>query len=323
MNLLARYAECIFWMARYMERAENIARLLDVHETFARDTRGSTNWLAIVQLNADEKAFFTRYDKATSDSVAQFYVLDPANMNSLVSVVRMARENARVMRPWISTEMWTQINVFYNRLLGLTQKDIEAPSLSRVCQWVKEACQSHYGITEGTFYRDQGWYFYQMGKYIERADQTTRLVDIKYHTLLPSPLSVGSTLDVSQWTTLLRCAAGYHAFRRVYPRGMTPATVAGFLLFNEGFPRSVVMCYRQLDGVLSRMRSRYHLRHGAEAMERMELLQGVLFSRGIDEIIHDGLHEYLDGVQGNLSEVTSAIGLAFFGHEQTPVEQEA
>jgi len=322
-NLLARYAECIFWMARYMERAENIARLLDVHETFARDTRGATNWMAIIQLNADEKAFFSRYDRATAESVAKFYTLDASNGNSLVSVVRMARENARVLRPWISTEMWTQINVFYNRLLALTQKEVETPGLSRVCQWVKEGCQTHYGITEGTFYRDQGWYFYQMGKYIERADQTTRLVDIKYHTLLPSPLDVGSTLDVSQWTTVLRCAAGYHAFRRVYPRGMTPATVAGFLLFNEGFPRSVVMCHRQLDGVLGRMRSRYNLRRGAEAMEMMELLQGVLFSRGVDDIIRDGLHEYLDGVQCKLSDLTTALGAAFFGHEQTPVEGQA
>lgn len=323
MNLLARYAECIFWMARYMERAENIARLLDVHETFARDTRGATNWLAIVQLNADEKAFFTRYDKATSESVVYFYVLDQQNQNSLVSVLRMARENARVLRPWISTEMWTQINVFYNRLLALTQKDLEAPGLSRVCQWVKESCQSHYGITEGTFYRDQGWYFYQMGKYIERADQTTRLVDIKYHTLLPSPLDVGSTLDVSQWTTVLRCAAGYHAFRRVYPRGMTPSTVAGFLLFNEGFPRSVAMCHRQLDGVLTRIRSRYKLRRGDEAMEMMETLQAILFDRGVDDIIRNGLHEYLDGVQCRLSDLTVALGAAFFGHEQTAVADAA
>jgi uncharacterized alpha-E superfamily protein len=322
-NLLARYAECIFWMARYMERAENIARLLDVHETFARDTRGATNWLAIVQLNADEKAFFTRYDKASSESVVHFYVLDQQNQNSLVSVLRMARENARVLRPWISTEMWTQINVFYNRLLELTQKDLEAPGLSRVCQWVKEACQSHYGITEGTFYRDQGWYFYQMGKYIERADQTTRLVDIKYHTLLPSPLDVGSTLDVSQWTTVLRCAAGYHAFRRVYPRGMTPSTVAGFLLFNEGFPRSVAMCHRQLDGVLTRIRSRYKLRRGDEAMEMMEALQAILFDRGVDDIIRNGLHEYLDGVQCRLSDLTTALGAAFFGHEQTAVADAA
>lgn len=313
MNLLSRYAECIFWMARYMERAENLARIMDVHETFARDTRGSTNWFSIVQLNADEKDFFSRHDRPTAEAVIHYYMFDGQNQNSLLSMLRMARENARTLRPWISTEMWTQINVFHNKLLEMSVKDVAAQNLSKVCTWIKEECQTHTGITEGTFYRDQGWYFYQMGKYIERADQTTRLLDIKYHTLLPSPVEVGSTLDVSQWTTVLRCTAGYHAFRRVYPRGMSPTTVAGFMLFNEGFPRSVVMCVRQIDGVLTRMRSRYDLRGGSAAMERVDELLAALLSRPIDAVLRDGLHEYLDWIQLQLSVVTTEIAQAFFG----------
>ncbi|CAO3406969.1 alpha-E domain-containing protein [Azospirillum largimobile] len=313
MNLLSRYAECIFWMARYMERAENLARILDVHETFARDTRGATNWFSIVQLNADEKDFFSRHDRPTAEAVIHYYMFDAQNQNSLLSMLRMARENARTLRPWISTEMWTQINVFHNKLLEMSVKDVATQNLSKVCTWIKEECQTHTGITEGTFYRDQGWYFYQMGKYIERADQTTRLLDIKYHTLLPSPVEVGSTLDVSQWTTVLRCTAGYHAFRRVYPRGMSPTTVAGFMLFNEGFPRSVVMCVRQIDGVLTRMRSRYDLRGGSAAMERVDELLAALLSRPIDAVLRDGLHEYLDWIQLQLSGITTEIAQAFFG----------
>ncbi|ANC91632.1 alpha-E domain-containing protein [Azospirillum humicireducens] len=313
MNLLSRYAECIFWMARYMERAENLARIMDVHETFARDTRGATNWFSIVQLNADEKDFFSRHDRPTAEAVIHYYMFDAQNQNSLLSMLRMARENARTLRPWISTEMWTQINVFHNKLLEMSVKDVATQNLSKVCTWIKEECQTHTGITEGTFYRDQGWYFYQMGKYIERADQTTRLLDIKYHTLLPSPLDVGSTLDVSQWTTVLRCTAGYHAFRRVYPRGMSPTTVAGFMLFNEGFPRSVVMCVRQIDGVLTRMRSRYELRGGSAAMERVDELLAALLSRPIDAVLRDGLHEYLDWIQLQLSIITTEIAQAFFG----------
>lgn len=319
MTLLARYAECIFWMARYMERAENLARILDVQETFARDSRGATNWGPIVQLFADERAFYSRYERATAENVVNFYTLDAENSNSLLSTLRMARENARTLRPWISTEMWTQINVFHNRVMELTPRDIAVPNLSRACTWIKEACQTHTGITDGTFYRDQGWYFYQLGKTLERADQTTRLLDIKYHTLLPSPLEVGSTLDVSQWTTVLRSAAGYHAFRRVYPRGMTPATVAGFMLFNESFPRSVVMCVRQIDALLGRLRSRYTLRLGSEAMERVDELQSALLSRTIDAVIRDGLHEYLDWIQAQLSGVTDEIGRAFFGQEVAAV----
>jgi len=313
MNLLARYAECIFWMARYMERAENLARILDVHESFARDTRGATNWFSIVQLNADEKDFFSRHDRPTADAVIHYYMFDTQNSNSLLSMLRMARENARTLRPWISTEMWTQINVFHNKLLEMSTKDVATQNLSKVCTWIKEECQTHAGITEGTFYRDQGWYFYQMGKYIERADQTTRLLDFKYHTLLPSPVEVGSTLDVSQWTTVLRSTAGYHAFRRVYPRGMSPTTVAGFMMFNEGFPRSVVMCVRQIDGQLTRMRSRYDLRGGSRAMEQVDELLAALLSRPIEAVLRDGLHQYLDWVQLQLSGITTEIAQAFFG----------
>ena len=321
MNLLARYAECIFWMARYMERAENLARILDVHETFARDTRGATNWFSIVQLNADEKDFFSRHDRPTAEAVVHYYMFDTQHPNSLISMLRMARENARTLRPWISTEMWTQINVFHNKLLEMNGKDVALPNLSKLCTWIKEECQTHTGITEGTFYRDQGWYFYQLGKYIERADQTTRLLDIKYHTLLPSTIEVGSTLDASQWTTVLRSTAGYHAFRRVYPRGMSPTTVAGFMMFNEGFPRSVVMCVRQIDGLLTRLKSRYNLRGGNEAMEKVDELLGALLSRPIEVIIRDGLHEYLDWVQEQLCGVTDEIGRAFFGQNTVVVTQ--
>jgi uncharacterized alpha-E superfamily protein len=286
-------------MARYMERAENLARILDVHETFSRDSRGARQWSSIVQINADEKRFFSRHMAATAHNVVDFYVLDTQNPNSIVSAVRAARENSRTLRPLISTEMWTQINVFYNRLLALGPSDIALHNLPKLCTFIKESCQAHTGIIEGTFYRDQGWYFYQLGKYIERADQTTRLLDIKYHLLL-------------------RSAAGYHAFRRVYPRGMTPAAVAGFLLYNESFPRSVSTCIRQVDGLLVRLKSRYMLRGGNRAMERVDEIQAALHSQPVDVVIQNGLHEHLDFLQYRLIDVTREIGAAFFG--QKPAE---
>jgi uncharacterized alpha-E superfamily protein len=319
MRLLSRYAECIFWMARYMERAENLARILDVHETFDRDAHGAKQWLPILRLNADEKRFFEHYDAPTPANVIRFYVLDEDNPTSIRFSVRAARENARTLRPWISTEMWTQINVFYNHLSGLKPSDVETQRLSALCALVKEAAQTHTGITEGTFYRDQGWYFYQLGKYLERADQTTRLIDVKYHLLLPSAAEVGSPLDVSQWNTLLRSAAGYHAFRRVYPRGMTPSAVAGFLLFDQGFPRSVSVCVRTVNRFLTEMKSRYHLRGGDPALEVLDEILAVLISKPIDTVIHDGSHQYLDWLQIRLADVAGAIGTGFFGWPATPL----
>ena len=177
--LLARYAECIFWLARYVERAENLARILDVNETFTRDARGDQNWESIVRLHADEAAFSRRHGEASADAVLRFYVTDATNPSSIISAIRGARENARALRPLISTEMWVQLNVFQNRLNAIEEPDLAPGRLTDLFTAIKEACQTHTGITEGTFYRDQGWYFYQLGRYIERADQTTRLLDMK------------------------------------------------------------------------------------------------------------------------------------------------
>jgi len=314
--LLARYAECIFWMARYMERAENLARILDVHETFARDSRGAKSWMPILELNADKERFFQMYPAATATNVVSFYVLDPNNPTSIISAVRAARENARQLRPLISTEMWAQINVFHSRLMALGPSDVAGPNLPRLCTMIKEACQTHTGITEGTFFRDQGWYFYQLGKYLERADQTTRLLDIKYHTLLPSPADIGTPIDLSQWNALLRSAAGYHAFRRVYPRGMTPAAVAGFLLFNDSFPRSVAVCVREIDHLLGRLTSKYRLRRANVVMEKVDEIAAALAAHTIDQVIARGLHEYLDWLQINFATVSSEMGRTFFAAEQ-------
>ena len=318
-NLLARYAENIFWMARYMERAESLARILDVHETFSHDAHGFKNWHTIVRLNGDDKNFFSRYDEASAENVVKFYVLDSQNPTSIIFAVRAARENARVLRPWISTEMWAQINVFYNKMLALTAADIALPNLSRVCGEIKEACQNHTGITEGTFYRDEGWYFYLLGKFIERADQTTRLLDIGFTTLSNPAQGATTSHDFVQSHALLRSLAGYHAFRRVYPRGMTPTAIAGFILYNESFPRSVVLCVREINVLLTRLKSRYKLRGGNTAMERVDEIMAALNSRRIERVIEDGLHDYLDLLQVGLSAVTSELSRSFFGYQPPEV----
>jgi uncharacterized alpha-E superfamily protein len=311
--LLARYADCIFWLARYIERAENLARILDVNETFSRDSRGGQNWHSIVQLNSDEERFFAAHSTASAHSVVSFYVIDRDNPNSIVSAIHFARENARTLRPLISTEMWTQLNVFYNRLAGLTQADLAPGNRAALFATIKEACQTHTGITEGTFFRDQGWYFYQIGRYIERADQTTRLLDIKYHLLLPSVSDIGSPTDVSQWNALLRSAAGYHAYRRLHAASTSPARVAGFLLLNQAFPRSVHHCMREVGRLLSEVKSRYALRHGNDAAEELDRLQTVLGTLDISTILGRGLHEFLDSIQRQLIAITRELSIAFFG----------
>ena len=322
-SLLSRYAEAIFWMARYVERAENLARILDVHESFSRDMRGGQNWGAIVQLYADEDAFSARHDEASTEAVLEFYILDETHPGSIVQLVKAARENARSLRPLISTEMWINLNTFYNRVRALRPEDVAEERIARLCGAIKESCQSHTGITEGTFYRDEGWYFYQLGRLLERADQTTRLVDVKYHLLMPSPEDLGSNLDIRQWNALLRSAAGYHAFRRVHPSGMSPAKASSFLLLNPLFPRSVASCIDSMDGILNDLRALYRLRGGAGALEVLDELRAVYHDRSIESILQRGLHEHLDWTQLRLIDVGAAVGHDFFGYETAQTEGQA
>jgi uncharacterized alpha-E superfamily protein len=313
-RLLSRYAEAIYWLARYVERAENLARILDINETFSRDSRGWQNWRSILQLYRDEERFLEDNEEADADAVIYFYTLDQRNFSSIISAVNMARSNARTLRPLISTEMWIQLNMFSNTLKSMQREDLSEPRLARFCTQVKEACQTHTGITEGTFYRDEGWFFYQIGRSIERADQTTRLLDVKYHLLLPRPEAVGSPLDVSQWNAVLRSAAGYHAFRRIHPSGMTQADVAGFLLFHSRFPRSVRACVHDISNRLGHLRSSYRLIGGARALEELDELQSVLDDIAIDEVINKGMHEFIDWIQLKLNRIHGELGAAYFGY---------
>jgi uncharacterized alpha-E superfamily protein len=311
--LLARYAECIFWLARYVERAEDLARLLEVHETYARDRTGVRDWYSVVQLNADEEAFSAKHSTNNGDSVIRFYLTDGENPTSILSIVRAARENARALRPLVSTEMWVQLNVLYNRLCAFEERELTPGRLSPLLTEIKEGCQTFTGITEGTFYRDQAWYFYRLGRYIERADQTTRLLDSKYFVLV-GDADVNSVINISQWLALLRAASGYHAFRLLHQSDLTPWRVAAFLLFNPSFPRSVLLCVRELDEAVTGLKSRYNLRAGNDVAEGLDQLRSILSTRSIEEILSGGLHEFIDFIQRYLNVITIRLAAAFFGH---------
>jgi uncharacterized alpha-E superfamily protein len=310
--LLARYAEGLFWMARYLERVENLARLLDVTHTFEAAGRESDTWFALVRINADEASFAKRGEPPSADAVKRFYLLDASNPTGIPGSLEAARTNARTLRPLISTEMWMQLNVFHRDMTAIAPAALQGDRLSRLCRQLKEGVQTHTGMTEGTLFRDQGWLFYQLGRLIERADQTTRLLDIRYHLLVPAGGEERRVAELTQWGSVLRGAAGYHAFRRVAPPGFTPADVVAFLLTDTAFPRSVLLCVEQTDWLLGQLRSRYGLRGTVAALERTEELRGGLLGRPVERIIAEGLHQFLDGVQRDLIQLAAEIGTAFF-----------
>ncbi|ATU73709.1 alpha-E domain-containing protein [Komagataeibacter rhaeticus] len=311
-NLLSRYAESTMWLARYMERIENMARLIEVTSTSVQASNMDAGWDSVIRINADDALFFQHHKSVTERSVVSFYITDRDNPDSIVSMARCARENARVLRPLISTEMWMHLNVFTRWVMELGPDDTGAGYLSTLCTRLKQDCQTHFGITEGTLYRDQAWLFYILGKNLERADQITRLIDIKYHTLLPSGAGVGSDIDMSQWTSVLRSAAAYHAFRRVLPEGMTPANIVGFMLKNDGFPRSLSASLRSVDCALASLAGEYRLRHCSPSQERVEELRVTLVEQTVEDIIMRGLHEYMDWIQRQLRQIQNDIANAFW-----------
>jgi len=311
-NLLSRHAESIFWLARQVERANSTARILDVNESFSRNARGEHDWESVLRLHGDEQIFRATERRPTADAVIHFYVLDGENTNSVLSNISMARENARALRPLISTEMWVQLNGYHNRIKRLRKPDLRVENLNRLCSYIKECCQTHSGITAETLYRDESWYFHQIGRALERADQTTRLVDVKYQVLLPQPSDVGSPVDEAQWNTVLRSAAGFHAFRRVNPHSLSPSQVVEFLLFDKRFPRSVAASVLVANEHLAALRLKYGHNSKRAASNLLRKLTASLAEDTAEDLIARGLHEGLDEIQAELAGVTDALGREFF-----------
>ena len=195
--------------------------------------------------------------------------------------------------------------------MAIEPTELDGDALSRLCRRIKEGVQAHTGITEGTFFRDQGWHFYELGRLIERADQTTRLLDIKYHLLVRGSAEERRVAELTQWNAVLRAAAGYHAFRRVAEAGFEPADVVAFLLGDTAFARSVGLCVGQMEWHLHQLRSRYNLRDTAPVLARLEELRMML-----GDLSHlnlpDGLHDFLDRLQTDLSGVGAVMGTMFF-----------
>ena len=315
-SLLARYADCIFWLARYMERAENLARILDVQETFARDSKGSHDWGLMLALHADTERFAQRHERPTAAAVLHFYVLDRDNPSSIVASLTQARENARALRPLISTEMWVQLNTFHHRVTTLSERDVGEERLARLSSMIKEGCDAHTGITAGTLYRDEAWCFYQLGAGIERADQTTRLLDAKFLGLQArgDATPPGSAADISYWTTLLRSVAAHQAFRRMHPHGMNPEQIASFVVCDPRFPRSVAHNLEVVEGALTTLRRRDHLRAAAGPLEHLDGLRDDIDVHKLRLVVAKGeLHRFTDFIQGGLNELTRLISTGFFG----------
>ena len=309
--MLSRVAESLYWINRYVERAENISRFVEVSEAMALDCPpGSAEpWLPLIEANGDRELFDKLHPVGSPADVVDFLVRNEDNPNSIIQCIAIARENARQIREVITTEMWEQINDVYWQL----QEDSfwSQPPQEQLRE-IRRSCQLFYGITDATLSRDLSWQFSRLGRLIERADKTTRILDVKYFLLLPSPEEVGGVLDELQWISLLRSAGAYQMFRQAEMGVITPKAVAGFLLLDPAFPRSVRYCLARIHETLLMVAGR----SVPGAPDELECLSGLTLARWsytkIDELVAGGLHEAIDSVQTDLNNLHGLIHDRYF-----------
>jgi len=311
--MLSRVGDSTYWMGRYIERAENNARLLDVNVQMLLDfeNRGGATerqfWRPILSTLEDTELFAELHGEFTASAVLDYVTFEPRNPNSILSCINHARENARAVRDQISSEMWEKVNETWLYFKdGSAGRAFQANS-HEFYEKVTESSQLFQGVTDATMTHGEAWQFIQAGKFIERADSTSRILDLKYHILLPSGEQVGGSVDISQWLSLLRSCSGMEAYLKIRKGNVTSWGVAEFLICHGSFPRSIRFSVDRLDECLHQI-SGTDAGHFASEPERLSgLLRSRLDYATVDGIFALGLHEYLDGVQARLIELDIAF----------------
>lgn len=310
--MLSSTADHLYWMARSMERAENTARMLDVTYRMsllkqATDERHH-EWRAMLSISGLHEDFEARYTEPTADKVMHFMALDKQNPGSIYNSLFNARENARAVRGSITSEMWEALNHTWLEMRQKHSEGITELGASRFFEWVKERSHLSRGITYGTLLRDDTFHFLRLGSFLERADNTARILDVKYHILLPSPSDIGGAADYYQWGAILRSVSAFEAYRKVYRDQLTPKRVAELLILRPDMPRSLTSCME----VVNRLLQEINGSRSGELLRRCGLLHGQLRFGSIDDIFAGGLHEYLSEFLERTYDLGDLINTTYF-----------
>lgn len=326
--MLSRVADALYWMSRYIERAENTARILNVHVQLNLEIATSDQavnqepWEPVISTLDDRERFRRLNEQADARSVVNYVVFEPENPYSILSSVNLARENARTVREQIPVEMWEQVNRIYLALRdSRVRRRFHANSYEPLRDLI-EASQTFQGITDSTMSRGEGWQFIRLGRHTGRADNTSRLLDLKYHMLLPFGEAVGGNVDTLQWMAVLRSCSALDAYLKEHVGEVTPWHVARFLIMEEEFPRSIRFCCGQIDDALHAI-SGSQPGHFANEAERLSgRLQSMLAYTTIDDVIATGMHEFLEQVQMRLIELTNAMFKSYCDWSPRPARVE-
>jgi uncharacterized alpha-E superfamily protein len=310
--MLSRVASNLYWMSRYVERAENTARVLDVAwrmSLLVKETRlQDQEWFAPLNITGTLFPFSGRHNVVCAREVLHFMALDPENPSSIHACAHQARENARAVRGSITSEMWEVLNSTWLEMAQMTEERMLARGVSAFFDWVKDRSHLFRGVTFGTLRRDDAYHFVRLGTHLERADNTARILDVKYHILLPSVKDVGGAVDYYQWSAVLRSVSAFEAYRKVYRDVITPLKLAELLILRADIPRSLHFCIRSAHETLEYVKNA----QSDETMRRAgKLLAGLQYGR-ISEIFAGGLHEYLTDFLQSTQELSNGVQRSFF-----------
>jgi len=310
--MLSRIADSMYWMARYLERAGETARLMEINLLYlveAEEDMGEEDkWRPILQINSSEPLYDEQFSGGiTTSRVLQFISAGRSNPSSIRTCLRLFRENARVARDRISKEMWEAVNEIWMSFDERLKGALSAERAGALFVDMRNQVARFNGLTSSTMMRGEAYAFYQMGRCFERADMTSRILDVKYHIILPDLSMVGSALDYYQWAALLKSLSGFEAFRRSYHSGFMPADVAEFVVLNRDFPRSIVFSVEHIGETLDAIGLE---RKDATRTTFEELAKMVSVTS--QDIFDEGLHEYLANLLGRLSLFHSALAEEFF-----------
>jgi uncharacterized alpha-E superfamily protein len=310
--LLSRVADSVYWMARYIERAENVARFIDVNLHLQLDLplAPTNQWEPLIETTGDTESFAKRYGLVNECNVIQFLVFDDENPNSIYSCVRAARENARSVRETISSEMWEQLNSIYLQI-QLQRANTRQESLSEVLHGIRMACHMFQGITDATMSHNEAWHFLRLGRMIERADKTSRILDVKYFILLPSTRTVDTPYDDLHWSAVLKSVSGFEMYRKKYGR-IFPRNIVELLIMDREFPRAILFCIIRANESLHAITGTSLASSEALSEQLMKSLTDELNMATVDLIIRGGLHEYLDRLQTKMNAVGDGLLHDFF-----------
>ncbi|MEQ8472191.1 MAG: alpha-E domain-containing protein [Marinoscillum sp.] len=319
--MLSRVADSLFWLGRYTERAENYSRFIDVNFNLSIDLPPGMEeqWKPLVLATGDNQFYQTLYKDYSRENAIKFLAFDERNDNSILSSVSRARENARQVRESISKETWEVLNDLYH-FMQVAVKRKAWNKLDPECfKQIKYKLQLYQGIGYDTSPRTQGWYFNKLGQFLERADKTSRILDVKYHVLLPSVDEVGSPLDFLHWNALLKSVSGFNAYKMLHGK-IEPKNIVQYLVLNAYFPRSILFCLINAEACLHEISdARRGFTNRAE--KELGILRSELEYADINDVFKSGLHEYLDRLQFRINDISTAVYEQYFRIQPNFVSQ--